>query len=298
MGRRTRTVEAVVAEVATRGHGVVERRELMRAGLSPDCIDRRVRKGALIEVHRGVYRVGHRAPSIEADYRAAVLACGDRAVLSGRAAAHLWGLLRGRPPAPEVTAPTERRVEGVVCLRCRRLETRDRVTHRGIPVLSVPETVVEMASCLSASALARAFHEAAVRFGTVPAEVEAVLERRPNSTGAGKLRRVLRGGERVTLSALESRFLELLRGHDLPLPRTNARFGRRRLDCHWPQHGLVVELDSYRFHGSRHAWEEDRRRERLVRARGDEFRRYTWGDVYESPALMLRELRFLLLLPS
>ena len=54
--------------------------------------------GALLPVHRGVYRVGHRAPSVEARYLAAVLACGEGALLSGRAAAHLYGLLKG--PAP------------------------------------------------------------------------------------------------------------------------------------------------------------------------------------------------------
>jgi hypothetical protein len=55
-----------------------------------------------------------------------------------------------------------------------------------------------------------------------------------------------------------------------------------------------VELDSYRYHGSRHAWESDRRREREAYARGDQFRRYTWADVVEQPRLMLGELRALL----
>jgi hypothetical protein len=45
---------------------------------------------------------------------------------------------------------------------------------------------------------------------------------------------------------------------------------------------------------SRHPWEQDRRREREARARGDEFRRYTYGDVFEAPELMLSELRSLL----
>jgi hypothetical protein len=40
----------------------------------------------------------------------------------------------------------------------------------------------------------------------------AVLERRPNSPGAGTLKRVLHGDVRVTLSALERRFLERLQG--------------------------------------------------------------------------------------
>jgi hypothetical protein len=66
------------------------------------------------------------------------------------------------------------------------------------------------------------------------------------------------------------------------------------VDCRWPTHSLTVELDGYRYHRSRHAWEQDRRREREARARGDDFRRYTYGDVLESPDLMLAELKKLI----
>jgi very-short-patch-repair endonuclease len=81
---------------------------------------------------------------------------------------------------------------------------------------------------------------------------------------------------------------------ELPLPQTNRPVGGRRVDCHWPERRLTVELDGYRYHGSRHAWEQDRRREREARARGDEFRRYTYGDVFEDRKQMLTELRLLL----
>ena len=141
--------------------------------------------------------------------------------------------------------------------------------------------------------LARACHEAGVRHGTTPREVNVVLTRRPNSPGAATLRRVLEGDTRVTLSRLESRFIELLVREGLALPRTNRRAGGRRVDARWSEPALTVELDSYRFHSSRHAWEQDRRREREARARGDEFRRYTYGDVLEDPRLMLAELRAL-----
>ena len=67
--------------------------------------------------------------------------------------------------------------------------------------------------------------------------------------------------------------------------------GGRRVDCRWPRHRLTVELDGYRFHNSRYSWEQDRRREREARARGDDFRRYTYGDVLENQAPMLAELR-------
>jgi hypothetical protein len=98
----------------------------------------------------------------------------------------------------------------------------------------------------------------------------------------------------VTLSELERAFLRRLKVAGLPLPQTNKPARGRRVDCRWPDRRLTVELDSYRYHHSRHAWEEDRRREREARARGDEFRRYTYGDVVERPRLMLAELRELL----
>ena len=93
---------------------------------------------------------------------------------------------------------------------------------------------------------------------------------------------------------LERRFLDLLTSATLPLPATNRRVDGRYVDCRWPDRRLTIELDSYRYHHTRHAWEQDRRRERQARARGDEFRRYTYGDVFEDPRLMLAELRALL----
>jgi hypothetical protein len=68
----------------------------------------------------------------------------------------------------------------------------------------------------------------------------------------------------------------------------------RYIDCRWPQLRVTVELDSYRYHHTRYAWEQERQREREARARGDEFRRYTWRDVSEMPDPMLADLRELL----
>jgi very-short-patch-repair endonuclease len=285
------TVEAVVGELAARSHGVVKRVQLLDAGITLGEIRQRLRTGALLREHRGVYRVGHRAPSMEARYLAAVWAGGDGAVLSGRAAGHLWGILKSAAPPAEVTTPYERRIEGVTTRRSRSIE---RTTHRGIPVTTVPRTLVDLASHLPLDALARACHEAGVKHDTTPRQVEAVLAKRPRAKGAKKLRAVLRGDMPVTLSELERQFQQRLREADLPLPETNRPAGGRRVDCRWPEHRLTVELDSYRYHHSRHAWEQDRRREREARARGDEFRRYTYGDVVEHPSLMLAELRALL----
>ena len=136
------TAERRIARLASRSHGVVTRAELVAAGISEDQIDHRLLLGALIRAYCGVYLVGHKAHGVEAGYLAAVRACGPRAVLSGRAAAHLWGLIKGFAPAPEVTAPGRRRAPGVRTRRSRQGET---TTFRGIPVTTVPRTLVDIA---------------------------------------------------------------------------------------------------------------------------------------------------------
>jgi len=65
--------------------------------------------------------------------------------------------------------------------------------------------------------------------------------------------------------------------------------------AHWDiAYRATVELLSYQFHNSRYAWEQDHERRRDARARGDEFRTYTWADVFEDPTLMLQELHELI----
>ena len=275
---------------------MVTRQQLVEAGITANEIRHRLAIGSLIRVHPGVYRVGHVAPSTEATYLAAVWACGDGALLCGRAAAHLLGLLRSRsmPPPPEVVVEGRRRVRGVRTTRSRVPLDPDAMTWRGIPVTTVARTIVDLAAVLSLDDLALVCHEAGVKHRTTPGQVKDALNRRSNAKGVTKLRPIFEGDAPATLSRLEKGFRKLLTDANLPLPEFNRPAGGRRVDCRWDWVPLTVELDSYTFHNSRHAWEQDRRREREARARGDEFRRYTWGDVFEEPETLLQDLRPLL----
>jgi hypothetical protein len=287
------TAERVLARIAGRAEGIVTREEALAGGLSDNEIRHRRRIGLLIAEFPGVYRLGHRAPSVPARYMAAVKACGEGAALSGVAAAWFYGLVKGLAPPPEVTAPTRRHVQSVITHHARRapIET---TTWRRMPITTLPRALVDIAGRLPEDELARACHEAGVKHGVTPRMVEATLVAHPNAPGARKLRRVLNGDVKVTLSRLEERFLDVLREAGLPLPRTNRIACSNYVDCRWPEPRLTVELDSYRFHNSRHSWEQDRQREREARIRGDEFRRYTWEDVFVSTEFMLAELKRLL----
>src|SRR3954471_8121759 len=285
-------INKAIARLANRRKGLVTRDELSDAGLTERQIDWRLENGALIPEYERIYRVGHCAPNLETSYLAAVLACGEGALLSGRAATYLYGLIKGEAPKPEVTTPTQRRPQGVITHRAR-VHALEATTYHDIPITTVPRTVVDMAARSTPGELAELFHHAAVRFRVKPHHVEAVLRRRPNARGANTLRRVMNGDERALLSVLERGFIALLRKHDLPLPQTNIPKDGHWVDCYWPEPPLTVELDSYRFHSTRHAWEEDHRRERKARRRGD-YRRYVWADVFEEPTATVADLMPLL----
>ena len=291
-------VEKKIAWIASRAWGVVTYAELRAAGISAAQVKWRADKGLLIRMYPGVYRVGHTAPSVEAEYMAAFKACGPEDALAGLAAGYLLGIVRRRiPPPPTVFTRTNRDIEGIETRR-RRLHHHETWLFKGIRITTVARTLADLSSSLPFDELARTCHEAGVRYRTTPRQVENILRLHPNIAGSRKLRRIMRGEARVALSKLERRFLELLREAGLPLPITNRVVGAHRVDCHWPEYGITVELDSYTYHGSRHAWEQDRRRERdAYRGGVKHHRRYTYNDVFEDSTAMLAELRSLLAQP-
>jgi len=277
----------IAARIAARQEGRVTRTQLLDAGIDTHRIRRWVADGRLYRVHLGVYAIGRPAPSVRGDYMAAVLACGPRAALSHWAAATLLSLVKlRRAPSPEVTVPTTagRARPGITIHRVAELHPLDTTRVGGIRVTSVPRTLLDLAASLSTSQLTRACHEAWIRHETTPADVIACIERNPRKPGARRLRLAL--GSDVTLSELEHGFLALLRTHRLPLPRTNIDRSGDKVDCHWPHAGLTVELMSYRFHGSRQAFEAD-----IARRRRSSHLALRYGDVFERGDATVRELR-------
>lgn len=265
---------ATIAPIAARQHGRIHVRQLREAGVDAQRTRRWVVDGRLHRVHVGVYAVGHPGRSVDGDYMAAVLACGPGAVLSHFADAYKLRLLPGRPPpAPEITVPTtaNRRHPGIVIHRVAALHALDVSVLDGIPIATVPRVLLDIAPRLPAAELGRACHEAWVHHRVGPPQIEACIARNPNKKAIAKLRAA--AGADVTLSVLEDAFLALLHEHGLPRPRTNIDRRGDKVDCHWPAIDLTVELLSYRFHASRHAFEAD-----VARRRRSHHIAFSYGD--------------------
>src|SRR4051794_31171039 len=162
---------------------------------------------------------------------AAVKACGPGALLSGRAGAPLFGLIKGPAPPPHVTARTERDVAGITTRRSPATCSNDATKFNGIAVTTIPRILVDLAGTLSFDALARACHEARVRYGTRPEHVDAVLARSGRPKGPRTPRAVLHGDAPTTLSAFEKGSPAPPKTHALQLPITNRPAGAHYVDC-------------------------------------------------------------------
>jgi len=291
--RRPREWDAAIAALAERQHGVASRAQLLALGLSAEAIDHRVRLGRLHLLHRGVYAVGHRAVTREGRWLTAVLAGGARAALSHRSAAVLWGLLASFDGPAEVIAPKERRSREGVRFRRIVLPADETTARAGIPVTTVPRTLLDLAAVLPARRLERAVNEAEVERLTDPLTLDDLLTRHPRCRGIRTLR-ALGSDPSITRSGLERDFLSFIAKYDLPRPHTNLQIDGIEVDCVWPDQRVIAELDGRAVHTTHRAFERDRERDRRLTAAGWRVVRITWRQLHDEPAALEADLRRLL----
>jgi very-short-patch-repair endonuclease/predicted transcriptional regulator of viral defense system len=283
----TTPVDRAIAALAARQYGLVTRRQLRGLGLGDTAVTKRAVAGRLHRVHRGVYAVGHRVLPPRGAWMAATLACGDGAVLSHASAAALWEI-RPTSGVVHVTVPTAggRRRPGLCVHRDPALGAEEITTRAGIPVTTVARTLLDLAGTLPARALHRALDEAAVTRRLDLSRLDALLERHAGHHRAAKLRAALdshRPGTTLTRSELEERFLALCRAHELPQPAVNAAVARLEVDFLFAAARLVVETDGWRFHGTRAAFERDRRRDATLTLAGYRALRFTHRQLEREP---------------
>jgi very-short-patch-repair endonuclease len=289
-------MDEVIAALAARQHGVVARAQLVALGLGHRAIDHRVACGRLHVVHHGVYAVGHRRLTRRGQWMAAVLAAGPGATLSHRSAAALWDLHRSAQTRIEVSTPSRRRHRPGIEVHRAGLQPDEVTEVDGIPVTTVPRTLLDLAAVLPRSRLERAIERAEALRLTDPVSLDGLLRRYPRRHGTRSLREVVRQGIEpiLTRSELEDRFLAFLDARGLPRPRVNVLIEGLEVDFVWPEQRLIVELDGHNTHGTRAAFERDRQRDRILQAAGWRVVRITWRQLQDDPAAIARDLGRLL----
>jgi hypothetical protein len=208
--------------------------------------------------------VGHARLSAHGDCLAAVLACGPGSLLSHGSAAWLWGITRYGPKPLAVSTPTTRRPRPPVEVhRSRGLIDEDRRLEVGIPVTSVPRTLLDYATTVRFVLLQRGIERAEELRLFDLRKVDAMLARTVGHPGHGALRRALElyREPAFSRSALERRFLELVEQAGLPRPATGFNVAGYELDMFWPEERFAVELDTFGTHGGPGSFEDDRLRQ-------------------------------------
>lgn len=293
---RERRSHHELAELARKQHGVVSLGQLAALGYSEEAARHSIESGKLHPVHRAVYAVGHLGISRHGLCMAAVLSCGDGALLSHRSAAWLWGLTSRFATPIEVTAASPRRTrEAIRVHSAETLTDVDRASHKGVSVTAIPRTFLDFAA-VDPFYLGQALDNAH-RLGLLDLiAMDELISRSKGFRGVARLRTALEIHRPAVFSrsGLERRFLELVRRAGLPRPSMNLFIEGFELDAYWPTHRFAVELDTYDYHGSPTAFEADRFRQEDLKLAGIEMIRLTGVRMEREPTAIVHRLRRLL----
>ena len=276
---------APIAEITRRQHGLVTREQLLPL-VGRRAIERALGASRLELVRTAVYRVAGAPESWEQLVLAACLAGGPTAHASFRAAAALWELEGFSHEDLEITVSRKRRARlpGVVVHQSAVWGTAHSDRRGGIPVTSMARTLCDITAVVPAWRVERAVDEAlrrkvvTLRRLAMTWDALAGRGRRRGTVMQELLARRLPGydpGE----SEPEKRIADLLVRAGLPEPvrQHGVRLGSRRarIDLCYPAEKIAIEYDSWGYHGSRSAFDDDRARGNELVVLGFQLLRFT-----------------------
>lgn len=279
--------------MARRQHWVITRGQLLSLGFSSKAIRHRLERGRLYSLYQGVYAVGRPEPTQEGRWMAAVLACGDGAALSHRSAAALWGFgeeMRGRIDV-SVNRHCQLQRPGIHVRSRPFLPSRDIGARLNIPLTQPVRTFLDIAIELPRNRLERAVNEADKRGLIDPDSLRAALDDHPGEPGVRPLRELLdRDTFRVSDDELEVLFRPIAAAAGLPTPLTKHRLNGFEVDFFWPDLGLVVETDGFRYHRTASSQTRDILRDQTHTAAGLTALRFSHHQVKHEPRHVHRVL--------
>jgi len=218
---------------------------------------------------------------------AAVLACGEEAMLSHRSAAALWGFGEEHPDYIEISVRRHCKVRrpGIRVHDRAGLWNRDLASRFGIPVTGPVRTFLDFATVTGPKTVERAINEAD-KLDVIDADsLREALDCHPGEPGIRLLRHVLdKDTFRLSDDELERLFRPLAAAAGLPVPLTKHVVNGFEVDFYWPDLGLVVETDGWRYHRTPSAQSRDALRFQTHVANGLTPLRFSHHQVKYEPA--------------
>ena len=202
---------------------------------------------------------------------AAVLACGDGAALCRWSAAALLGMAKARkgPTDVVIRRRSDLRRPGVRVRIHVSLPDSDLTSRRDIPVTTPVRTLIDLATEAAPRQLERLVNEADKRDLVDPDSLRTALDGYAGQPGVKALRTLLdRHTFRLSDDELEVLFRPLAAAAGLPVPLTKQIVNGFEVDFHWPDLGLVVETDGWRYHRTPAAQSRDALRDQIHTASG------------------------------
>lgn len=291
-----RSVDTAIARLAAKQFGVFSRTQAMSLGATRSMIRHRVQTGRWETIAPDVFRPGGAPTTWRQLAMAAVLAWGEGAVLSHRAAAALWRLAGCEPGVVEVTVPRRRKREQAPGVVHRGVVRPDEVTTAyGITVTTVERTLLDLATVVGADVLEDATDDAIRRGRTSLRKLRAYAERSGNRPGVQALRAIVDARDpraAVPASVFESKLRRELRraGYaepvsQFPVERADGRHAY--IDFAYPDAMVAIEADSYAHHSGRRDWEHDRARRNELTVLGWKVIHITWRELQRRPAAVM-----------
>lgn len=244
-------------------------------------LDRWLRTGRLSAIHHGVYCRPEHFNDLDVRIRAAVAWAGPTCVVTGLSAARLTFWPSSVPDDITLAQPTT----------CRRARPGIRFERRSVP----PELVLRRGSvaithpCLTAVDLAAADEGGAVidqvlraRAATLPQMWEA-LRLTPNRRGNERRRQLLEDSRTEPWSEAEREAHRQLRRAGITGWVANARVLDYYVDILFRSERLVLEIDGWEAHGTRQAFEDDRKRRNRLQLAGYVVLNFTWRQLLDEP---------------
>jgi hypothetical protein len=132
--------------------------------------------------------------------------------------------------------------------------------ERGIPTTSIERVLLDLANRVDSKRLERMLVQAYKSGRLSWSALDRILTRGRGHKGVGRLRRIaaeVNPGVLETRSVTEVDFLALWRRTEMPQPAVNVLVAGHLVDFLWPRERVIVETDSWGFHGDPRAFERD-----------------------------------------